>query len=206
MIVIDITHSECATGALHSDSLEYAIRAIREDGFVVLDGAIDPEHIHEIQTRMMADIPEIAKQDRPPYQFVKGHVQQDPPPFEPYLFRDVVCNDLVIAITHSILGDGLRNTFYSGNTNLPGSVRQPVHVDQGHLWPGMENAHPANMLVVNVPVVDMTTHNGSIELWPGSHLDTTVAWGQSIRVPEPLIGERRVSHPPIQPEVPWAAF
>ena len=200
--MIDISRSERATGTIHSESLTEAVRAIRKDGYVILLGVIDPEHIHEIQPRMLQDVPSIESLKEPPYQFVRGHIQQDPPPFEPYLFKDVVCNEIVVAITEAILGNGVRNTFYSGNTNLPGSVRQPVHVDQGHLWPHMAHPHPANMLVVNVPVINMTAHNGSIELWPGSHSDTTVAWGDSIRVPEEDVLSRTDTHPPLQPEVP----
>ncbi len=198
---IDISRSERETGMLESENLNEAVRAVLDEGFVVLNSVIDHEHIHEIQAKMLEDVPVITALPEPPYQFTRGHIQHDPPPFDPYLFRDVVCNDIVVAITHKILGNGVRNTFYSGNTNLPGSVRQPVHVDQGHLWPGQERAHPASMLVVNVPVLDMTAHNGSIELWPESHLDTTVAWNDSIRVPEAKVRERVSCHTPFQPEV-----
>ncbi len=201
MNVIEITRSERKTGTLQSKNLKEAVRAVQDEGYVVLNDVIDHEHINEIQSKMLDDVPAIMAMPEPPYQFTRGHIQHDPPPFDPYLFRDVVCNDIVVTITHMILGDGVRNTFYSGNTNLPGSVRQPVHVDQGHLWPGQEQAHPASMLVVNVPVVDMTAHNGSIELWPESHLDPTVCRGDSIRVPEAKVRERMSIHKPFQPEI-----
>ena len=44
-----------------------------------------------------------------PYQFNNGHLQQDPPPFPPYLFRDVLANDLVVEVTQAVLGEGVKN-------------------------------------------------------------------------------------------------
>src|SRR6185312_16908566 len=102
-----------------------------------------------------------------PYNWNKGNVQQDPPPFPPYLFRDVLVNDLVIQVTKAILGKGVKSVFYSGNTAMPSESRQPVHADSGHLWPNLEVAHPPYQLVVNVPVVYMDARNGSTEIWPG---------------------------------------
>ena len=48
-----------------------------------------------------------------------GNVQQDPPPFPPYLFRDVLLNDMVIAVTTAVLGTPVKNTMYGGNTAMP---------------------------------------------------------------------------------------
>ena len=58
-------------------------------------------------------------------------------------------------------------------------------------------------MVVNVPVVDATPANGSTELWPGTHLDTTRALNDGdIKLP-PAIEERlRAECKPLQPNVP----
>ena len=37
---------------------------------------------------------------------------------------------------------GAFNDYLSGNTNVPGSGLQPVHVDDGQLWPDLNVAHP----------------------------------------------------------------
>ena len=37
----------------------------------------------------------------------------------------------------------------------------------------MEVAHPAAEVVVNISPQDTTEANGSVELWPGSHLDVS---------------------------------
>jgi len=48
-----------------------------------------------------------------------------------------------------------------GNVNLPGSGFQPIHVD-GDM--------DASYLAVNVPLGDVDETNGSLEVYPGSHL------------------------------------
>jgi ectoine hydroxylase-related dioxygenase (phytanoyl-CoA dioxygenase family) len=151
---------------------------------------------------MLSDLDQILARPNAPFNFNIGNVQQDPPPFPPYLFRDVLLNPLVIAVTRAILGSGLKNIMYSGNTALPGGTRQPVHPDVGQLWPQLAHPTPPYALVVNIPVVDMDAHNGSTELWPGTHLDTTVSVHDgSVRISQDMLDRRRAVEPPLQPSV-----
>jgi ectoine hydroxylase-related dioxygenase (phytanoyl-CoA dioxygenase family) len=101
-----------------------------------------------------------------------------------------------------MLGPGLKNSYYSGNTSLPGGQKQPVHPDVGQLWPDLEAATPPFGFVVNVPLVDMSPANGSTELWPGTHRDTTMCIQQGdIKVPEPTLAQRCRIGAPLQPSV-----
>jgi hypothetical protein len=151
---------------------------------------------------MLSDLDQILARPDAPFNFNTGNVQQDPPPFPPYLFRDVLLNPLVIAVTRAILGSGLKNIMYSGNTALPGGTRQPVHPDVGQLWPQLAHPTPPYALVVNIPVVDMDAHNGSTELWPGTQLDTTVSVHDgSMRIAQDMLDRRRAVEPPLQPSV-----
>ena len=203
MTELTITEMERAHGHLEGTRLAVAVRAVREEGFVVLHDAIDPAHIAVLRERMLADAAKIATLDQVPYQFKTGHLQQDPPPFPPYLFRDVLVNAFAIDVTHALLGDGVKNAFYSGNCCLPNDNRQPLHGDIGHLWTGLQKAHPAHALVVNVPVVDMTAENGSTELWPGTHLNTTHTMSNGdVKVPDEVLKCVRAQVQPLQPSVP----
>jgi ectoine hydroxylase-related dioxygenase (phytanoyl-CoA dioxygenase family) len=114
-----------------------------------------------------------------------------------------MANDMVIAVTKAILGAGMKQAFYSGNTATANSgQRQPVHADTGQLWPNLEVATPPYSFVVNVPVVDMGPENGSTELWPGTHLDTSVTIQHGdIKVPAEKLEARRRVAPPLQPTV-----
>ena len=77
---------------------------------------------------------------------------------------------------------------------------QPVHVDDGQLWPNLSVAHPPARLVVNVPLRETTEENGAIELWPGTHLDTLMVIGNNIRVPvEHVAASRARAAPGVYP-------
>ena len=202
MNIVTITPEELQSGQISAEHLSAATKAMREDGYVVLKDVVDKGHLDILRTKMLEDVAPILAREDAPFNFVSGNIQQDPPPFPPYLFRDVLVNDMVIAVTKEILGSGMKNAFYSGNTNLPGSTVQPVHTDSGNLWADLEYPHPAYAIVVNIPVVSMDEVNGSPEIWPGSHLDKTMhVHMESIKVPPELLDQRRLNFPPIQPTV-----
>ena len=202
MIELELSAAERDARKLKPAQLERAVTAIRDDGFVVLHQTIESDHIAALREKMLADVAAILALDDVPYQFNDGHLQQDPPPFAPYLFRDVLLNDLVVEITRAVLGEGVKNSFYSGNTCLPNDTQQPLHVDAGQLWPDLEVATPAYTLVVNVPVVDATAENGSTEVWPGTHMDTTRTFGEDIKLAPEDEARRRQECRPLQPAVP----
>jgi Phytanoyl-CoA dioxygenase (PhyH) len=202
MATIEISREEVESGQISLANHAAAVYSLQTDGFVVLKDVIDTAHLDVLHDRMLQDLDTILQRPDAPFNFNTGNVQQDPPPFPPYLFRDVLVNDIVIAVTKSILGPKPQNSFYSGNTALPGGTRQPVHPDTAQLWPDLPTATPAFGLVVNVPVVDMDERNGSTEIWPGTHLDTTYNIHQgSARISEDVLERRRAIEPPIQPAV-----
>ncbi len=203
MTALDISPTEIQQGKIAQAHRDRAVDALRTDGFVVLNHVVDPAHLEILREKMLADLPSLLSRPDAPFNFNTGNIQQDPPPFPPFLFRDVLLNDSVAAVTRAILGPGVKNSFYSGNTALPGGTHQPVHPDVAQLWPDLEYPTPAFGLVVNVPVVDMDAANGSTELWPGTHRDTTYSIDQgSFRIPESVLDQRRAVCPPLQPTVP----
>ncbi len=203
MLILEITEQERADGAMTMEHREAAIKAVREDGFVVLTNAVSLDHLAILRERMLGDLETILARPDAPFNFNTGNVQQDPPPFPPYLFKDILLNDMAIAVTKGVLGAGVKNSFYSGNTALPGGTRQPVHPDVAQLWPDLPQATPAFGLVVNIPLVDVSVENGSTEIWPGTHLDTRYSISQgSLRIPEDVLNARRAIVPPIQPTIP----
>jgi ectoine hydroxylase-related dioxygenase (phytanoyl-CoA dioxygenase family) len=198
MITIEVTPAEVAQGALTPEHLAAAVRAINDDGIVVLKDVVDLEHIRILREKMTADVEAILARKDVPFNWNSGNLQQAPPPIVPYLFRDVLVNELAVQVASGVLGPKIKNNFYSGNTALPSEERQPVHADTGHLWPNASVASPAYALVVNVPMVDVSAENGGTEIWPGSHKDTSVSWFNTIEVSEEVLAERRKTSPPIQ--------
>jgi hypothetical protein len=199
LLRIAITDRELRSKTIDPDHLARARRALEEQGMVVLGGVVSVAHLEMLRERMMQDLEHIlARPDRPD-NFRPGNVQQDPPPFPPYLFEDVLANPIVAAISHDLLGPKAHNDFYSGNTNLPGSQEQPVHVDEGQLWPNLETAHPCSGILVQVCLVETSEHNGAIELWPGTHRETLMhRQSKSLQIPPERIEARRAIAPPVR--------
>ena len=200
---LNITPEEVRSGRITPEHLAVATRALRDDGIVVLNDVVSPDHIGGLREKMLQDLPAFLARTDAPFNFNTGNVQQEAPPFAPYLYKDVLLNEIVISVTHAGLGDGLHNGFYSGNTAVGGSgQRQPVHADSGQLWPDLEVATPPYGLVVNVPVVDMGPENGSTEVWPGTHRDTTIyVQAGDIKLPPEAVEARRAVRAPLQPTV-----
>lgn len=193
------TDCELTDGLLNPGTVETARRALSEEGYVILEDVVAHDHLDRIHERMIEDYHQLLTATILPVNFAEGHIQQDPPPFAPYIFRDIVSNPFAVQITKAVLGDDLYNSFYSGNTNCPGSHQQPVHADKGQYWEGLSVAHPAISLVVNIATVDVTEANGSIELWPGSHLNTCISKFHPTGKIDPVVLEaRRPLHPPIR--------
>ena len=201
MTAIELTDEDRSADALVGDRLTAAVAALRTDGFVVLKDVVDPVHLDILHARMIADIESIRSRPDAPYNWNSGNLQQDPPPFPPYLFADVLLNTYAISVTSAILGPGLKNVMYGGNTALPGDQRQPVHADLGHLWPlsSLEGPQPPAQLVVNVPTVDVSPENGATELWPGTHRELSVGIGDDIKIAPVQLETRRAIAPPFQP-------
>ena len=172
---ITLSTQERSAEALSPAHLDQAAAAIREEGFVVLEDIVAHDHLDQLRERMDQDSRRLIAAERwGGAGGLPGHLQQGPPPFAPYVHRDIVANPFVIQLSQALLGDGFFNGFYSGNSNCPGSGTQPLHRDADHLWPGLAQAHPPAQVVVNVSPHDVSEENGSVELWPGTHLITDV--------------------------------
>ena len=193
-MVITVKPKELSAGKLSDKHVKQAIEAILIDGYVVLENIIKHEHLDILRERMDADSQKLIKAGKwGGAGMLKGHLQQGPPPFAPYIFSDIVANPYVIQVTKELLGEGVYNNFYNGNTNCPGSGIQPLHRDGDHLWQNQEVAHPSAEVVVNISPQDTTEENGSVELWPGSHLDVS-----GRHIDDDHEAERRETAPPIR--------
>jgi len=205
-----------------------AARALAEDGAVILAGAVPPESLARLAERMDEDLRILLGRPDRAENFAPGHLQQDPPAEQAFLWSAVLAHPFVLRVCREVLRQPLRLTSYSNNTNLVGSQDQAVHVDEGQLWPGLDQAHPPARLTVNIPLSAVDERSGAIELWPGTHLDPRVcrfaATPQEgvthalsylraakraavaeeanrrvgLTVPGPLLDERRSRRPPVR--------
>jgi Phytanoyl-CoA dioxygenase (PhyH) len=152
-------------------NVKSAVNSVLQDGYVVIEDIVDKKHLDIIHTAMQPITDKlISKEFWGGFGALQGHIQQFPPRYHEYIFKDIMCNSLAVEIAHSILGDNMYCNFYSSNTNCPGSMQQSIHPDWTSLWPSQHVAHPPAALVVNIPLIDINQHNGSTEIWPRSHM------------------------------------
>ena len=189
---IALTPSERSANELSKDNLAHAIEAIQKDGYVIIEQVVDHAILDALKTRMDEDSAKLISADKwGGAGRVQGHLQQGPPPFDPFLSSDILVNPYAIQISQQMLGKGFYCCFYNGNTNTPGSTTQPLHADGVHLWGEQDPPHPVTQLIVNIFPQDTSDQNGSTQIWPGSHLDTRP-------VTEETEADRQSFAPPIQ--------
>src|SRR5262249_38435764 len=89
MISVDITPDERKTGQLAPDKMATALQAMSEDGVVALRQAIDVTPVDTLAVRMLADLARYAEL----YEIDNNFQGVRPPPFHPFLFREIVFNE-----------------------------------------------------------------------------------------------------------------
>lgn len=165
---IQVSAEEYAAHQLDDVTLKSAADAIETDGFVVLGSVVDSGVLDALKAKLDEDTAELLRRGEwGGAGKLPGHLQQAMPRAGRYIHREIVTNPLVIQVSHAVLGDGVHNRSYNGNTNLPGSQRQPLHRDGEHLWPHL--VHPTVTLIINISPIDVDETNAATEVWPGTH-------------------------------------
>ncbi|SLM40838.1 Phytanoyl-CoA dioxygenase [Lasallia pustulata] len=208
-IAIKPTRFEVKAGKLSPQNLEIAIRALHEDGLIVVENIFDHMRLNKLNEKMVEDAYELqARKENSPYNYNRGNIQQDPPPVKGCFDESIFLNPIVSEITSAHLGPAPKWTFCSANTALPPTVdsppqSQPIHTDADF----DHHTHPF-ALVINVPLVSMAPENGATEIWLGTHKNTTVDDQVSRHgdrgsgtIKRDLLEERRKVRAPSQPSV-----
>ncbi|KAJ5302101.1 hypothetical protein PENANT_c008G06571 [Penicillium antarcticum] len=206
--------TEVQHAQLSPQNLEIAMRSLNQDGLVVVENAIPPGSLDQLNTKMIEDAYALqARKEDSPFNYNPGNIQQDAPPVKEHFDTSIFLNPIATQITSSALGPRPKWTFCSGNTALPPTAEnppmsQPVHSDA-------DFAHPFHPFayVINVPLITMTPENGSTEVWLGTHTDTGLHVQEGLhgerasgRIKEVEIERRRAERPPCQPVVPKGSF
>ena len=79
-------------------NIQQAVNDFNANGYLIIEDVINPAHIDVLRNAMLADVEKILARTDTPFNFNKGNIQQAPPPFEPYLFEDVLFNDFILHI------------------------------------------------------------------------------------------------------------
>ena len=224
--IIKLTAEELATRSIGSHNLQAALEALHEDGLVVLENAVDPDHLEHLNERMVADAEKLKTRENAHINFSSEtrNFQQEPVPEEGYIFDDVIANPWAAEILEHMLGPNPKVRLYSANTAFKADARQPVHIDVSRGYPRTPFGY-----CVNINLVSTSPENGATEFWLGTHSDATLGTltinghgndgldpvtalekkaarakelGLPIDYADKLVEKRRTFRPPIQASLP----
>ncbi|KAF3285194.1 hypothetical protein TWF970_010275 [Orbilia oligospora] len=197
-------------GIYPQELLASSIKYLHASGVIVLENAIDVEHLDALNAVLAPQAKELANTPGRHFNFgvETGNINQAPPSDDDLMFPDIWANQFVMPTLATMLGPEPVLQYASGNTALqtPSNARQPVHSDIDFPHPNF----PFSM-VVNIPLVDMTIENGALEVWPGTHSttfeDQILEPGQSGELPvraiiPELLQLRKAVCPPVRVVVP----
>lgn len=190
MQTIEVSRAEGATGKMKEASLKAAVEAISHDGVVLIPQVIDVGHIDALEEKMQTDLRQLNDERR----FEGSWSGIRPPPFDPYLFKDIIYNEMAIAVTHRLMGDGVVLDSYGANVAFNGEKAQAIHTDTYQLWPHLEVTPPPHCIVVNVCLVDVDEINGGTKVWPGTQSDNRIV-ADSQNLTEEMVAEQEQRRP-----------
>jgi ectoine hydroxylase-related dioxygenase (phytanoyl-CoA dioxygenase family) len=220
---IHLTDSEICSRQIDSHNLQRAIEALHQDGVVVVENAIPPSYLDELNTLMTPDAYTLYEKRSTHRNFgpETGNIQQEVPVQKAIdRFREqipdaedgehksqnplsmIIANPFATAIIECMLGPKPQLRFLSANTafRTKEAGRQPPHIDVAFDFPRVPFG-----FCVNVNLVETTATNGATEIWPGTHNGTDV----SLLMPDndgvvrkELAEARRKLCPPVQPVLP----
>ena len=120
---IDLSGGELSVSERRETILQEAVAVLQRDGIVCLKRAIPRESVEKLNIKMQADLDAVeTDRSRNPWNSLR------PPPFDPYLYRQIVYNDVAADICIAWLGMEATLTTYAANTSWPDqSAKQNIH-------------------------------------------------------------------------------
>jgi ectoine hydroxylase-related dioxygenase (phytanoyl-CoA dioxygenase family) len=176
VIKVKLTIEEINNKQLNPDTLKSAVEQVRLNGYVLLEGVLDPDLVERMNTSFHQALEGAMKNSPGATEinmnaFRKNRVRMDLPFDQPFIDPEVITSPFVLPIIDKLIGEDCACIYLSADAPLPGSDYQVVHSDQQALFPDAAITLPPYALVLNIPLVDVTEENGPMDAWPGgTHL------------------------------------
>ncbi|WP_439533544.1 phytanoyl-CoA dioxygenase family protein [Polymorphobacter sp.] len=157
-----------------ADFEEMMKRALRSDGFLILEAVMSPSLLARLQAgfgKVLDEFVAANASNRGANRF-NTHLYLD----GVFADEELVANPIALRLIHGLLGIDAACSWAAADTPLPGSDYQVAHADGRPLFRSHDLSLPVYALAVNFPLVDFTEENGPLEIWGnGTHLLSDVA-------------------------------
>ena len=140
------------------------LRAIDEQGYVVVPDWLDAERTRRLRDDLRRDVNPVRELLPPDRMTVRAHNLLA----KTRCVDDLVCDLRMLALVQGVLGDRVQISAAVLFDLLPDAKAQPLHQDDS-LWP-IPRPHRAFLMNTVIAVEDFTKANGATHLVPGSHL------------------------------------
>jgi len=168
-LILQLTPQEREAQRLSDENLKLAVELVKADGFAVIERVLPAPQVSELHADFMRLFEEYRQRTDP--NRGSRRYQMHLPFRAPFNADSIITNSYVLPIIDALLGSDAVCQYFASDTPLPGSDYQGVHSDMPALFPESGLSLPAFALVVNFPLIDFTSENGPLEIWPGgTHL------------------------------------
>jgi ectoine hydroxylase-related dioxygenase (phytanoyl-CoA dioxygenase family) len=171
-----LSPEELSEQVLKPETIATAIQQIRLYGYVYFESVMPHDFVDELRVAFLNAFN--AKLDEKPEatevntsEFRKNRTRFFLPFEQPFIDPRVLLNPFILPIVEEILGKDIALTYMAVDAPLPGSDYQVVHSDAKPFYPETSVTLPPAGLFMNIALIDITEHNGPMEVWPGgTHL------------------------------------
>ncbi len=152
---------------MDTTALEEHLHALEQNGYTILENAIEPEFVDAIRACLRAfereSLDEQSGALGGDLQRLRtgGLLHLDP------LFWDVPIHPEVLPVVEGVLGASFLLTTLSSVDLMPGKNMQPIHPDDAPI--PLERPHQPIVCTCMWAITDFTVANGATRLLPGSH-------------------------------------
>lgn len=205
---IKLSDEDLAAGTTDLAITQAGIESFHEYGFFILENAIPHKILDKFHNQFTKDLKKKIEAGTITYNHGNKTNFSFSPPLSPdWIHEEVWANKHAGTVIENIIGPRPQLNFVGSNINMPqkndgqGIKRQAVHADPYGI------THKFSSVVeAFVFTRDCDVHNGSTEIWPGSHTNFRGKEDQNENgrgwIKKEVFTERAKIAPPIQPFVP----